>query len=334
MTSDDTDSASIRRAYERHLDLLLAEELCCNPAFARFLFERALGADQIPGDDDPEIAVTISDADDLGADEGAGGETDVLAEATFSGQRFLVLIEDKLDANLQPNQIGRYLRRAELHASKDEVAAAGALIVAPNTHLVSKASELQGIKRLAVDAIAEWMTNHAKSIEHADPNTAKRLHWRAKQLVQLRQARSAPSPDHEPSIAARDLIIDRLREEAPQVEPRPKSMRTANQGWLYFARPDAIIYKVVHGYVDIYLGDLWPDDEAAQQRIHQDGPWPANFLPTNDTVGNRVLRSTVRPDAESSRMRPIQQIDETELRRGADACAAAASWISNHPNLG
>ena len=333
MTSNETNSASIRRAYERHLDLLLAEELCCNSAFARFLFERALGADHIPYDDRPEVTVTISDADDLGADEGAAGETDVLAEANFSGQRLLVLIEDKLDAALQPNQISRYLRRAELHANKNEVTAAGALIIAPEAYLTSKTKELQGIKRLAVDEIADWMTKHATSIEQADPNTAKRLHWRAKQLIQLREARSAPSPDHEPSMKARDFIIDRLREIAPHVEPRPKSMRTANQGWLYFASPDAIIFKVVHGYVDIYLRDIWPDDKAAQQQIHQDGPWPANFHPTRDTVGNYVLRCTVRPDAENSQTRPIQQINEIELSQGTDACAAAASWIANQPNL-
>jgi hypothetical protein len=48
---------------------------------------------------------------------------------------------------------------------------------------------------------------------------------------------------------------------------------------------------------------------------------------TGEGKDNRILRRTVRTHGEREGMRPIEQIDQPELDRGAEACAAAAAWL-------
>jgi hypothetical protein len=317
--------AAVRRSYERHLDLILAEEMNCNMSFARFVFERAIGTDRLPVGDPVEVVVRISHDDDLGNDEGVTGENDVFAEARWNPSwRARALLEDKLDAGLQQNQIGRYLRRAELHAAAKGISAAGAVIVAPANYLTARAAELNGISQLTIDEIADWLRDNAQS---AGPELAARLRWRADRLARLIDGRRLFTPDYPPMVAARDRIIDRLALLAPTVVAWPASMRTASSGWLEFRRPSAITYKVVHGIIDIYLRDVWPGDQAEQRRVHSSGPWPTDFAPAADTKGNLVLRSVVRPPGAPDGMRPIEAVDEPELDRGAEACAAAAAWL-------
>ena len=75
------EESTVRRVYERHLDLLLAEELSCRPSFTRWVFERAFGADdgslaELPSGDPHDVVVQVSDDDSITDD--AAGENDLL----------------------------------------------------------------------------------------------------------------------------------------------------------------------------------------------------------------------------------------------------------------
>lgn len=97
-----------RRVYEQHLDLLLVE-LECRPAFARWFLTRAFGDVELPQGDPVAVTVTNSRVDNE-LDDTAAGEDDLFLTATWAdGSRWMVLVEDKLDAVPQPRQVGRYL---------------------------------------------------------------------------------------------------------------------------------------------------------------------------------------------------------------------------------
>jgi hypothetical protein len=91
---------------ERDIDVWLAEELRINEYFCRW-FLRKLGTDEAALSL-PAYRTRVSVMDD------AGRETDVEALFRISdGETYAVLIEDKIKAGFQPNQMEDYLYRGE-----------------------------------------------------------------------------------------------------------------------------------------------------------------------------------------------------------------------------
>ena len=98
----------IERIFERDVDLLLAEEFGVNPAFA----DHVKSLTKFAGEPATVAEFWVSKSDTL-------GESDlVVVYQRSDGSRFALLIEDKVDANLQPDQAARYRMRAERERSK------------------------------------------------------------------------------------------------------------------------------------------------------------------------------------------------------------------------
>lgn len=313
-----------RKIYERHLDLLLAEELSCHPAFARYLFDHAFGTN-LPAGEPGEVTVTVSHWDDDADDPRAAGENDLLVEAQWpTGETYRLLVEDKLDAVLQPAQVERYLARARRHAAVEGISGAAAMIVGPDAYLEGKRRDLKGTAAVSIEEIAGWL-NHAAASSPAA--IAARLRWRSRHLIVFDEGKRLPAPEMPAMIAARDHIVGRLTElHAPTVAG--SGMRTAGSGWLNFDSHPALVFKVVHGVVDIYLDTVWPESPEAVAEHHRTGAGPDGFEPARDSGNNPLLRCVVRPPSASERMRPITEVAESELNEGADACARAAAWLN------
>lgn len=99
-------STILPRFYERDMDIILAEEFQVSPAFANWFLSAKDCADCRSG---KVLAVAVSKSDNL-------GESDliVLFESVDAESRFALFIEDKIDAPLQPEQLARYRKRAEV----------------------------------------------------------------------------------------------------------------------------------------------------------------------------------------------------------------------------
>jgi hypothetical protein len=328
MHDKQSNQPSGRRVYERHLDLLLAEEFACRPSFVTWVITQcSVPSDpEIPAGDPVSVVVDLSHDDDIGLDLGASGENDLLVEAEWSnGWTLRLLVEDKLDAVLQPTQPERYIARAELHRGLDGVDHAIALIVAPADYLERHRNDLAGLRELSIDAIAKRF----REVASDEPTEiAERLRWRADRLVSFRQRRRVSAPDHPPTVETRKWLLQRLAETEPRAVAFGNTLRTIKTGWLYFDEPSAIIYKITHGYVDVYLRDIWPEDPAKQAEAHAGSDLPDGFKPAEDTVGNLVLRAVVHDPM------PLTNIwsngaptRESDLQGGVEACAAATRWI-------
>lgn len=116
---------AVERKYERDVDLLLAEELSVNPSFASWLKSRT----EIAGVTATIAHVFVSKSDNL-------GESDLIAIYEHSeGQRFALMIEDKIDAPLQPQQAERYRLRAEREIKLGQCSTYAVILCAPRHYL-------------------------------------------------------------------------------------------------------------------------------------------------------------------------------------------------------
>jgi hypothetical protein len=135
----------VERKYERDVDLLLAEEFAVNPefadgfkAFTKFARETATVTD-----------FWVSKSNNL-------GESDlIVVYQCVDGRRFALLIEDKVDAGLQPDQSARYRMRAERDRSNGEYADFELVLCAPQYYLANR-TDLGGFDhQISFEQIAE-----------------------------------------------------------------------------------------------------------------------------------------------------------------------------------
>jgi len=260
-----SDSAG-RRLYERHLDLVLAEELKVNVRLARWLAKLAFG--DLP---DEEFATDTSVSMwDYEVDPNSLGETDVYVEYRFAnGESRRLLIEDKRDALLQPAQPQRYRDRA------DAATAAGrptrAVIIAPAAYLRSRPASLQPFHlQVSIEDIAAELGRQAATL---DGELADRLQWRAQILGQLASEKPR-SPDAPERLALADSIAAAIPEGYQGLEVRRNSLRSKAQGWLYFRMPEELIFKFEWGLLHFYARDLRGVDPGVTPE------WLMQLLPT------------------------------------------------------
>ncbi len=310
-----------RRVYERHLDLLLAEELECRPSFAGWLLSRGVLHGHPPTERPVECTVTVSNIDST-IDPDAAGEDDLLAELRWAdGTIGRLLIEDRLDAVLQPRQFERYALRAAVH--QEEVDVVGAVAIAPRSYLTSNEQHLAGLGAVAIEEIVGELERAAEA-EH--PDVAARLEWRARRLVTFKAAARTAAPDNPATIATRDWLVDRLEAADEMIDPQVSSMRTVNTTWLYFNTPAGLIYKIEHGLVDLYVRDVWPHDGSRQRAVHDRARGPEGFSADVDSKGNRLFRRAVHPPLRPSDVH-LPGEHGAMLQVGVDACATAAAWV-------
>ena len=122
------DNISVGRKYERDIDLLLAEEFAVSPDFAKWFLTQTKSFDEVDAQVD---AVYVSKSD-------ATGESDlvVVFKREYGTDHFALLIEDKIDAPLQPKQVERYRRRAadEIARTSSSYSEAAVIICAPQAY--------------------------------------------------------------------------------------------------------------------------------------------------------------------------------------------------------
>lgn len=135
----------VERKYERDVDLLLAEEFSVNQTFA----ERFKSLTKFADRSATVSNFWVSKSNNL-------GESDLIVlYQSEDGESFALLIEDKVDANLQPDQAARYRLRAEQDRAHEIYSDYEILLCAPD-HYINKRSDLIGFDRkVSFEKIAE-----------------------------------------------------------------------------------------------------------------------------------------------------------------------------------
>jgi hypothetical protein len=110
----------IEAVQERDIDLILLEEFNTNNAFAEWFVNECNA---------PKLTENIGAWKSI-SDFGLG-ETDILFKYKSSEKEYILLIENKLDAQFQENQYERYLKRAENYLKQNKCNECFCILIAP-----------------------------------------------------------------------------------------------------------------------------------------------------------------------------------------------------------
>lgn len=142
------DICGINKFVERDVDMLLAEELRVNPAFGKWILGKFDAAADIVF---PAAHVNVSVVED-------GSEADVIATfRTTSNLSHRLFIENKIDAILMPEQLERYLRRAEGEQRRQLLSGFSILFFTPSAYLQTKLPN--GVKQISFEEAAQALAS-------------------------------------------------------------------------------------------------------------------------------------------------------------------------------
>jgi hypothetical protein len=216
----------------RNVDLLLAEEFATNPQFA--VQFRALT--KFSGEAATVVDFWVSKSDRL-------GESDlVVLFQSEDGQRFALLIEDKVDAALQPDQAARYRLRADKEVAKGIYVDYAVVLCAPRFYLENH-TDLHGFDHLiSLEQIANMIRSHADPV---------RADYRAKFLetAGTRRTNAWIREDDAATNEFWDTAYELATREFPLLEMKPLRV-TKGSVWITF-RPHDFPTMPKHIYVSL-----------------------------------------------------------------------------------
>lgn len=133
---------SVHKFVERDIDMLIAEELRVNPEFCKWILAHFKIEAQVSF---PAVTTRVSVVED-------GSEADVIATFDTSSGPYGLFIENKIDATLMPEQLERYVRRAEGELRRGSISAYSVLFFTPSTYF--RASLPDGVVQISFEDAA------------------------------------------------------------------------------------------------------------------------------------------------------------------------------------
>jgi hypothetical protein len=138
---------AVERRYERDVDLLLAEEFAVNPIFA----ERFKNVTKFNGQTATVVDFWVSKSNNL-------GESDLIViYQKEEGQRFALLIEDKVDAPLQPDQAARYRQRADRDCKLRIYSDYEVILCAPRHYIENRSDLVEFDTLIPLEQVAQML---------------------------------------------------------------------------------------------------------------------------------------------------------------------------------
>ena len=135
----------IESVYERDIDLLLLEELNANQKFLKWI-TNTLG---LPEFTDTNMA--LRSISDFGL-----GETDLLIKYNSKNKKVIILIENKLDADFQPEQAFRYKKRAEKYVAENICDKCHCILISPLEYC---ANQVEFDRYISYESIKDYFTS-------------------------------------------------------------------------------------------------------------------------------------------------------------------------------
>lgn len=238
---------------ERDIDFLLLEEFNASEDFLLW-FLRKLGLSE----QCELVAIAHSTTTST-------GETDIELTVRAAARTMMVLLENKIDANLQPRQPERYRERANRYVEEGQCDLCVTVLVAPKAYFGGERHTLGFDRVVSYEEILEWF-DHA---EHLGPR-------RQSKVALLRRALDRGSvgwrlvPDETATEFWR-RYWELTRTLAPELRmPRP-GVKPASSTFIYFKpaglpKGATLVHKLPYGNVDIQLaGKAAAIDEVNKQ---------------------------------------------------------------------
>ncbi len=182
------------------------------------------------------------------------GESDVTVVFSSDNQNYALLIEDKIDAEAQPNQCERYYQRGDLGVNRKEYDAFAVFIVAPKRYLDTDDETSEYENKISFEEIEAYLENRESIFDKL-------------RLTEIQQLIAAPNksyvsiPDESATALWLDYI-DYVRTNHPEldlcvtVKHKPKG-----GSWIEYRTPFdgskvKIIHKAERGCLDLQFSGL------------------------------------------------------------------------------
>ncbi|MCB1356100.1 MAG: PD-(D/E)XK nuclease family protein [Maritimibacter sp.] len=209
-----TDVPTLTHATERDIDLLLVEELACSPDFVAWLLARAAGTRPI-----------VQSSEVLHSTRRMFNrrEIDIRLRASTDRGDVLLLIENKLDADEQPDQARSYREEAETLAEDGLVVLT--LLVSPDGYAASHPEFSGAFDHLVTyEEVETYFESAARELPAL---LASRMTYRAGLMRQAidRGRRGYVQVIHPGKRAFSERYVALLQEMAPELVPGPSMLR-------------------------------------------------------------------------------------------------------------
>jgi hypothetical protein len=298
---------TVERKYERDIDMLLAEEFIVNSTFANWFAAKT----KFQGSMLSVANVFVSKSNNM-------GESDliVILERGERDDKVAILIEDKIDAPLQPTQAERYRLRADQAIQSGEWTDYEVVLCAPQSYFVSRAEVSSFDRLIAFEDIAAFLAKDEspraryRSDFLATAATRRKNSW-------IREQDDATDAFWNAAyeVATRDFPILELK--------RPKMTKGSNN---FVLRPHWIPTQPKNNYIWIKgnLGfvDLTFGNTVAYQFAEQ----IAQLLPSGMTVHQTRASAAVRMEALPFAVSEGIEIGLPKVRRAFEACEKLARF--------
>ena len=300
---------AVERKYERDIDILLAEEFAVSPAFAAWF----LGFTGFAGCQATVVDVFVSKSDGT-------GESDlvVVYEEADASRRFALLIEDKIDAVLQPEQEKRYRLRAAREVERGDYQAFEVLLCAPRAYAVGR-PEIAGFDRIVTyEDIAACLATDASS----------RARYRSNFIATaaMRNANTWTRVSDDTTNAFWDAAYVMATKEFPILERKPIRL-TKGSPWIEIHPHDMpgrkvyVLLKGDRGFVDLtFTGSAAAPFAEAVAGLVEPG------MSIHATGKSAAIRIVVEG------FTPLEPVDEglSKVRRAFEACSALVTFYRAH----
>lgn len=270
---------AVERKYERDIDLVLAEEFSVNPQFAAWMSAKTGLRDS----DAQVVDVFVSKSDDL-------GESDliVLYEQAH-GARFALMIEDKIDAPLQPNQAQRYRLRAEREMQVGFCTKFEVWLVAPAYYLsrCTTSSDFDG--SISLEEMAAFLLR-------GEPST--RLQYRAAFLetAAVRRSNNWVRREDVPTNEFWEAAYQLASRKFPILEMKPLNV-TKDSTWINF-RPADLPTQPRRIYISVKGDRGQMDLTFSNVQAHRFADMVGRILETGMTVHQTQASTAIRLEVE------------------------------------
>ena len=139
---------AVERKYERDIDILLAEEFSVSAEFAEWFLLQSRFAG---------IEAKVSDVFVSRSDSTGESDLIVVYEQSSDKKRIALMIEDKIDAPLQPEQEARYRLRGQAEVERGYIDDFEVILCSPQSYKISLASDFTFDKFISYEQISEFL---------------------------------------------------------------------------------------------------------------------------------------------------------------------------------
>jgi hypothetical protein len=303
---------AVDRKYERDIDLLLAEELIVAPTFATWLLNQTGFAGLVV--DVVDVFVSRSDIT---------GESDlvVVFEEADAARRFALLIEDKIDAPLQPDQESRYRLRAQREIDRGDYQAFEVLLCAPKAYAEAHPETAAFDRIITYEAIATFL-------KETDPSP--RGQYRANFIATsaMRNANTWTRVSDDATNAFWNAAYRIATSEFPILELKPLAL-TKDSSWIT-VRPRDLPTKPMWTYVSLKGDRGYVDLTFTGSSAAPFAAAVASLLEPGMAIHQTGKSAAIRIEVEGFKPREPIDVGLPKVRQAFAASAALVTFYRAH----